>query len=1217
MTSVTRPAPPDQEQREKALDAGRSILVQAPAGSGKTDLLTRRFLRLLGEVDDPSQIVAITFTIAAAAEMRNRILSELEKAAARDRHAIAEDEFSMEALASRALKRSRTLGWDLLRMPAQLRISTIDAFCRDLALQQPLISGLGGGLDISPNPAELYRRATRRTLEQIGDANSDPDLSAVALSPAIEALLLWRDNAWQEMEKLLATMLQQRDRWMQGFVLAREPDWEALRERLERPFANAVEKALAELDQLLDEETRDEAMDLARFSCGQRNNWLQCKLFNLTGLPCKPFGSPNALESGRQGYLCLAEMLLTKDGDLCSPKSFNKTRGFPKESPEEKLRIQNLVDHLESIPGFAQKLHAVRDLPPARYIEEDWQIVRACFTLLRHAAGELQVEFAQAGVVDFTEVAQVARHVLEGDDNLPSEAALAIADGIHHLLVDEFQDTSRRQHKLISALVNAWPDTEGRTVFVVGDPMQSIYFFRDADAELFPRVRGNGLELPDGDSLKLDFAPLSANFRTAPSLVNRLNEAFTQIFDVNDGSGVAFTPAEAARNSESDASQRFHLHLDFVPQTVRQTSSDPGTLQRKQEAGQVRQARHEAQTEEIVSLIRRHVDRIEEARARGEKYRIAVLGRTYKALEPIARALRAVAIPFRAVDLEGLAERPEVLDALALARALFNSEDRVAWLGVLRAPWCGLSLADLHKLTSADDKNLLRLPIPELLEERHQLLSEEGRRAGGRVLEVLAAVPALRAAMSTASLGTWLEQVWLRLGGADCVDSTGRENLDLLWRCLDNLPNGEPDLLGSGLSAALETLNAQPDPASGNDCGVQLMTIHKSKGLEFEVVIVPDLQAGSGRGEYGLLSWLERGLATADESGDITEFLVAPLQPKGAESGKARTWVNRMRRERESQETRRILYVAATRAREELHLFARPEYKEEHDGSLTLCDPRDSLLATVWPALEADVRQRFDAWNNAVQEIEVESLAAGGGGTVVEMPRPTKPAILRRLPSNYQSAHGLNFASLQDESDVAGLSGSPPYDRHEGGVLSRALGGAVHLLLEELARLRTAKDWPASRTALQRFQPRIVADLRSKGVDQAQAAKIAGQAFDIAMKASHDVDGQWILSPHAGAASEVRWAGVIAGSLREVRVDRVFRAGSAPQTEGESWWIIDYKTAREPGSDRGETLIKLRSVFASQLELYAKVLRNLHGKDAPVRAGLYYPRILAFDWWEL
>ena len=178
------------------------------------------------------------------------------------------------------------------------------------------------------------------------------------------------------------------------------------------------------------------------------------------------------------------------------------------------------------------------------------------------------------------------------------------------------------------------------------------------------------------------------------------------------------------------------------------------------------------------------------------------------------------------------------------------------------------------------------------------------------------------------------------------------------------------------MDAALAKLNAQPDPAASSDYGVQLMSIHKSKGLEFEVVIVPDLQAGFGRGERRLLSWLERGLEAADESGEITEFLVAPLQSKGAESGKCKWWVDRVYRAREAQETRRILYVAATRAREELHLFARPEYKSEHDGGYALCEPRDNLLATAWPALEAEVRRRFEQWAKAPEFVEVGAMAA-------------------------------------------------------------------------------------------------------------------------------------------------------------------------------------------------------------------------------------------------
>jgi ATP-dependent exoDNAse (exonuclease V) beta subunit len=1210
MSSITRPAPPDQQQREQALDASRSILVQAPAGSGKTDLLTRRFLRLLGEVEDPGQIVAITFTKAAAAEMRNRILSELEKVAGEP--ARSDDDFSMEALAQRALERSRALGWDLLKMPAQLRISTIDSFCRDLALQEPLLSGLGGGLDITENATELYHRAARRTLEQIG--KPDADLLAPALSPAIEALLWWRDNGWQDLENLLATMLAQRDRWMQDFVVAAEPDWAALREKLERPFARVVDEGLRELDQLLDQEIRDEATDLARFACGQRNKWKQCKLFQIQGQPCRPFEGAQELESAREGYVCLADLLLTKEGKL--RKAPNVTLGFPKESPDEKLRIINVLSQLRGVPGLEEKLHGVRSLPPGRYPEEDWKIVRACFTLLRYAAAQLQVVFAEAGVVDFAEVAQVALRVLLGEDGLPSDAALAVADGIRHLLIDEFQDTSRRQHKLISSLVAAWPESVGRSVFVVGDPMQSIYFFRDADAELFPRVRALGLELPDADPLQLDFVPLSSNFRTTPQLVRELNDAFTQIFGVNDGSGIEYSSAQAARDSETDSEPRLKLHIEFIPKTVVAQASDADAVGRKQEAEERRQGAHEEHTAEIVSLIRSLQDRIEGARARGKKFRIAVLGRAYKALKPIAEALRAAAIPYRAVDLENLGERPEVLDALALARVLLNREDRVAWLGVLRAPWAGLSLADLHTLAGADDPALIRRPVPDLLDARLHLLSVAGQKAAARLMQTLADAAAMRAYDPSAALGSWLEQVWLRLGGADCVDATERANLDLLWRCLDQLEDGEPALLGSGLDAALAKLNAQPDPAASSDYGVQLMSIHKSKGLEFEVVIVPDLQAGSGRGERRLLSWLERGREAADQSGEITEFLVAPLQSKGAESGKCKVWVDRVYRAREAQETRRILYVAATRAREELHLFARPEYKSEHDGRYSLCEPRDSLLAAAWPALQGQVRRRFEQWAKAPEVFQVGAIAAAGGDNVIEMPRPARPAMVRRFPIDYR-ATAAGFAPKRAAEDIAGLGGPQLYQRHEGGAVSRALGSAVHALLEDLARLRIAHEWPEARERLRKTLPRVIADLRSVGMDGREAANVAEEAMQIAVRASHDPAGQWILAPHPQAASEVHWAGLIAGALHEVRVDRVFRAGATSDSHGDDcWWIIDYKTAHESGKDP-QSLAKLRTLFAPQLEIYAEVLRNLHGEDAAIRAALYYPRMAALDWWEL
>ncbi len=1223
-----RPAPPDQPQRQQALDPARSILVQAPAGSGKTDLLTRRFLRLLGEVDDPSQIVAITFTKAAAAEMRHRILSELEKAAAVTDPALTADEFSMDALARRALHRSRLFGWKLLDLPGQLRVSTIDSFCRELALQQPLLSGLGGGLNVSEQPTDLYRRAARRTLEQI-------DRTGSSLPASIEALLLWRDNGWQEMENLLVQMLSQRDRWMQNFVLGGEQDSETLRTRLERPFARAVSAAVAQLSGLLDQVPGacDEALALARFACEQSDHKLHQELAELAEFPCGPFAGNDSLDEARQACLCLGQLLLTGDGSL--RKRVDVRLGFPADRKREKQRILDLIARLDAVPGLAAALCAVRDLPPARYTDEDWQIVRSCFTLLRQAAAELQVAFAEAGVVDFIEIAQIAQTVLADDEGLPTDAALTIADNIRHLLVDEFQDTSRRQHRLLAGIIAAWPERPGRTCFAVGDPMQSIYFFRDADAELFPRVQAVGLEAPNTEPLLFDFVPLTANFRTHPALVRQLNETFARVFAENDGSGVTFSPADPARHTGAGTDPRLALHLRFIPQTSRGKSADPEATQKNEQALQQRESAQEAQTQEIVALIRSHMQRLEQARAAGEKYRIAILGRTRSALAPIALALREAAIPFRAVDLEQLADRPEVLDALALAHALLNPQDRVAWLGVLRAPWCGLSLDDLHLLVSADSPELLARPIPELLPERLPLLSQEGQRAAARVLHALASVPVIRATQPTASLGTWLEQVWLSLGGADCADAAARANLDLLWSCLDLLPAGEQDLLGPGLASALEKLTAQPNPSASSDLGVQLMTIHKSKGLEFEVVIVPDLQAGGGRSRDRLLSWLERGLLehdpanvddAADDSGEITEFLVAPLQPKGADRGKAKAWVDRVCRDREWQETRRILYVAATRAREELHLFARPTYKTDADGALTLCEPSGSLLATAWPALAEEVTARFEEWKTATESSSIADIAASAPGNLRVMPSAIKPTPLRRLPADDRPAQAIGLSPTAAKAAELQFSGlpiepSPLYTRHEGGLLSRALGSAVHALLEEFARLRIAMDWPAAREALQRLAPRIAAQIRAVGVEQDRAAGLAIEALDAALQASHDPTGQWILSPHSEAASEARWAGMVEDGLRIVQVDRVFRAGLTPQLVSpepqDVWWIVDYKTAQSTALDPAAELPKLRAQFAPQLEAYAQVLRNLHGNTAPIRAGLYYPRMLLFDWWEL
>ena len=339
---------PDQQERIRALNPVNSVLVQAPAGSGKTDLLTRRFLALLAQVQDPAQIVAITFTKAAAAEMRHRILEKLQNAA--DEIASSSvpapdtDAYSMESLARRALLHSQVLNWNLLDQPAQLRISTIDSFCREIALQQPLLSGLGDGIGIYEQPEDLYRRAARQTLQQI-DGN-DP-----ALAAAIERLLLWRDNNWQELETQLVEMLRNRDRWMQGFVLDREQDWGHLRQSLEQSFHRAIAKSLSALGQLFDQVpgSRGQAQALARFACQNGSSALQ-PLAELADFPDYPdIADPashdlGALEEAHQAYLCLAELLLTLSGTF--RKQVTKANGFPSDRKQEKGQILDLIARL-------------------------------------------------------------------------------------------------------------------------------------------------------------------------------------------------------------------------------------------------------------------------------------------------------------------------------------------------------------------------------------------------------------------------------------------------------------------------------------------------------------------------------------------------------------------------------------------------------------------------------------------------------------------------------------------------------------------------------------------------------------------------------------------------------------------------------------------------------------------------------------------------------
>src|SRR5579883_1214575 len=225
----------DDLARERAIDPSLSVILQAPAGSGKTTVLTQRLLRLLAVVDEPEEILAITFTRRAAAEMRARVLRALHGEVGEGAQAER-----LRQLAAAALQRSQSRGWRLAQDPGRLRIQTIDSFNFRLASQLPVTARTGSELVVSSRPEELYRLAARETLLA---AEEDAQLSA-----DLEVLFERLDNRWGHVERLLADMLRQRAHWLR-YVLGHEP--EVLCQRVAASLAQIVEDRLRLAEQSL------------------------------------------------------------------------------------------------------------------------------------------------------------------------------------------------------------------------------------------------------------------------------------------------------------------------------------------------------------------------------------------------------------------------------------------------------------------------------------------------------------------------------------------------------------------------------------------------------------------------------------------------------------------------------------------------------------------------------------------------------------------------------------------------------------------------------------------------------------------------------------------------------------------------------------------------------------------------------------------------------
>ena len=1102
----------DAQERARAIDPSCSCIVQAPAGSGKTELLIQRLLALLAQGESPQQILAITFTNKAAVEMRERLLGALQLAALAPQ--------PTEAHAARAWELARAAlhqhGPELLRNPGQLAIQTIDSFNAALVRKMPWISRLGGMPEISEDAAGLYSAAVDRLLARLE--------SAASSEPELRRLLRHLDNNVNHLQQLLSAMLSRRDQWLRHLPVA--GDTGPARKALEQAVEQLCCRQLTRLEALFPAALVPELRACLQYAAGQSSPPELASAQVPGVLPGSSYGD-------LPDWVTIADFLLTATGKL--RRRVTVQQGFPagKEHRAAKQRMLDLLEGLAAHAELVEQLAAVRKLPREGYSSDQWQLLDGLIGLLPRLTAELWLVFRERGQVDFGEIAMKALQAL-GSAEDPSELLLQIDCRLRHILVDEFQDTSRLQYDLLSSLLAGWTAEEGRTLFLVGDPMQSIYRFREAEVGLYLASFSGRF---GRQQWPLQPLRLQCNFRSQQGLVDWVNATFAGIFpgavDLPTGA-VPFAAAAAIKGPQAGDACCVH------PQFER---DDP------------------AEAELVVKLV-------QQAQTEDSEQTVAILVRGRTHLREILPRLRRAGLKYQARDIDLLGERSTALDIWHLTRALLHRADRLSWIAVLRAPWCGLTLNDLHALLS--DQTAETVPSQLARWSTIKGLSADGQARLARVWPVFECALSRRGRLPLRRL---VEGCWLALGGAAGCGDEGWEDAKQVFELLETLDRGGDLVSFERFDRGLERLFA----AAGGDADgkLQIMTIHKAKGLEFGTVIIPGLGKSVGRPETPLLRWVEDA-----QHG----LLMAPLPERGSQGqDPLYQLLGKLEAEKDRLERVRLLYVAVTRAVNRLHLLGHVRADSEGDWQPL----SGSFLALLWPRLSALFNQP-----GGEQEPAAEPYSAPPLTRLPPSWRLPEPAAVRLPVSNRRQA---TASGMDEEAEERFFSGwEDPRQR--------VIGNLIHEQLELIGR-RGADAWLAAAASLRK--QKLGNRLQAAGIQRAELERAVETVCSAIESTLASERGRWLLQAHRNQACELALSGLVEGTLTHALIDRTF-------VDAGVRWIIDYKSSRPAVEEsQADFLQREAARYRRQLATYAQLMSG-YDPAYPVRTALYFPLVDAW-----
>ncbi|OJA00098.1 hypothetical protein BEV13_04465 [Rickettsiella grylli] len=1111
----------DALERQRALDPKTSFIVQAPAGSGKTELLVRRYLTLLARVPYPEAIIAITFTRKAANEMRLRIMTALTFAHEENITTVQDKDKERHFLAQKALLQNKAFGWNLLSHPNRLRILTIDSFCQSLTRQMPLQAGLSEQWTPTDNPEWLYRLAIHEFLNPLDDK--------VTWFSALNQLLSHLDNDFQRLENLLVPLLARREQWL-DYLLLQPPD--DLRKTLEQSLWDLSQNNVKQLNQLINPHDAQKLLKLLNFSLQQRQRSSLKRHDDLTFWNAASHLVLTAQDTFRK-------RLGKAEGFTIDATSKNKI--LKTEINRLKSQLLDLIHDLSQQPGVKEMFIALKHTPPSHYTETQWHILKSLFELLPVLVAHLKIVFQQQKKVDHTEVLLAACSALGHPEN-PTDLALALDYQIQHLLVDEFQDTSTLQLRLIEKLITGWEKQDGRTLFLVGDPMQSIYRFRKAEVCLFLEVRQRGI-----GSLPLQPLTLRVNFRSTSGIVDWVNHSFSQLLPDNPNrsiDAIGYSPSDAYTRS-SQAEKSVFTYWQLAEDSV---------------LGEITEA------EQIVTTIQK----IKREDPSGS---IALLVRSRSHLHPILPRLRQAKIPYQALEIDSLAEKPALQDLLSLTRALHHFGDSISWLALLRSPYCGLSLRDLYQIMQWNDKNK-KITIWEQLKEFEKIpLNLETKQRLRRIVSVL---KYSLQQQGRVSFPQWVKQTWLHLGGPTTLSHWEEmEDIETYFNFLATKLKTEGDSFDFlRIHEELQTLYTQS--TSHDTHSVEIMTLHKAKGLEFDHVILPGLHRSNRPEPYPLLLYSEQRSVLHQKN-----FLLAPIPIDPQEPDFIYNYLLAEEQKKNQAERIRLLYVACTRTKKSLHLFG--TFTQDSAGKLQSPD-KQSLLHHLWPILS----------------IKSEHLLSVSPSKVNQK-NSTTQTVLKRLPATWQSP-----VSPIKSFEIPTTMPSQPVVYHWHSHTERIFGTVIHRLLYQISQ-DGLEHWIKK---INQSQTLLAGLLAHYGLLDSEIPNVLITLKRCLEKVIACSRARWILSQqHWMAESEYAITVILHGKCENFIIDRTF---IDPATC--SRWIIDYKTTNYQGNQPDLFLKEAKQRHQEQLNGYARAF--LHDKPKKICCGLYFPLTSLWCAWE-